>query len=546
MRFLQQVALGTRAALLAIACCSLAAQPALAARGGQLHLKIVDRDSKKPLVCRMHLSTAKGKPVLPPGIPSIADYLLIDGEATLRLPLGTYQFDVEHGPEYLVRHGQFTIGDDADDSQVVDLKRIADLSAEGWWSGDLDVEAITGFFPLALRADDLHVAEVVIASNAKSLGAPRRSPGVRKPPARPRQPQPGAAWEIAPGHFVRISAVGDFREGGAVLIAGLQKPLKLPAARAAEPSTTALLAEAQLLGRCWIDVVNPASLDLPIWLASGQVDSIELASSRLLRRGYSPLVGGRPFDRTMYPGKEGPAKWDEAIYYQLLNCGLQIPPTAGSGSGRNSNPVGYNRVYAKLDGPLTHEKWWDAVRAGRVVVTNGPLLRPSVEGHPPGHVFKADKGQRVELEIALTLSTQQHVEYLEVIQNGRLAHEVRLEAWSKAGGRLPKLVFDKSGWFLVRAITDAHETFRFASSGPYYVKIGYDNHVSKAAASQMLAWTEERIAELKLPKAKVPGANEANDREAKEPDSKASDKTPETYRWARKFWQDRVEHATAP
>ena len=33
-----------------------------------------------------------------------------------------------------------------------------------------------------------------------------------------------------------------------------------------------------------------------------------------------------------------------------------------------------------------------------------------------------------------------------------------------------KISFSRSGWFLVRAIADVAQTFRFASTGPFYVE----------------------------------------------------------------------------
>lgn len=36
----------------------------------------------------------------------------------------------------------------------------------------------------------------------------------------------------------------------------------------------------------------------------------------------------------------------------------------------------------------TWDAWWEGLREGKVVVTNGPL-RPKVNGQPPGHVFQA-------------------------------------------------------------------------------------------------------------------------------------------------------------
>jgi hypothetical protein len=95
----------------------------LAARGGQLQIAVIDRDSGKPLACRMHLKNSAGKPVKPEGIPLFwNDHFIVPGKIVLRLPLGKYTFDLERGPEYLTRHGEFQINDFADDTKQVDLK----------------------------------------------------------------------------------------------------------------------------------------------------------------------------------------------------------------------------------------------------------------------------------------------------------------------------------------------------------------------------------------------------------------------------------------
>lgn len=172
-------------------------------------------------------------------------------------------------------------------------------------------------------------------------------------------------------------------------------------------------------------------------------------------------------------------------------------PSAGSGSGVAPNPVGYNRVYVHLDGEFTYQKWFEGLKAGRVMVTNGPLIRPEVEDEMPGHVFHADAGQEVELEIGLTLSTRDKISYLEVVKDGRRVHEVRLADWEKLGGKLPPLRFQQSGWFLVRAVTDLPNTYRFASTGPYYVEIGYQPRISRGSAQFFLDWLDERAKKFK-------------------------------------------------
>ena len=92
-----------------------------------------------------------------------------------------------------------------------------------------------------------------------------------------------------------------------------------------------------------------------------------------------PKRGASPATPSRLPPPRGNGYWTQEIYYHILNCGLRIPPSAGSASGVLPNPVGYNRVYVHLDGPFAYEKWWEGLRAGRSFVTNGPLLRVHVE-----------------------------------------------------------------------------------------------------------------------------------------------------------------------
>ena len=237
------------------------------------------------------------------------------------------------------------------------------------------------------------------------------------------------------------------------------------------------------------------SWDLPIWIALGLVDSIELADGQLARSGVKPdEAGTRPRDASKFPGPAGVGRWTETVYYNLLNCGLRIPPTAGSSSGVSPSPIGYNRVYVHVDPPFSYEQWLTNLRAGQVVVTNGPLIRPNVGGELPGHVFQADAGQEVALEVGLTLSTRDPVSYLEIVENGRSVYEVRLDQWVEAKGKLPPLKFKESSWFVVRAVTDLGTTHRFASTGPYYVEIGYQPRISRAAVQFFLDWLEAREA----------------------------------------------------
>ncbi len=209
-----------------------------------------------------------------------------------------------------------------------------------------------------------------------------------------------------------------------------------------------------------------------------------------------------------------------------MDCGLRIPPSAGSGSGESPNPVGYNRVYVHVDGELTYEKWWQSLRAGEAFITNGPLMKPLVDGELPGHVFHADRGKKLELEIALTLSTRETITYLEIVKDGRVEQEIRFDEYAKSG-KLPPVRFDRSGWFLLRVTTDNHKTPRFAMTAPYYVEIGYERRISRSAAQFFLDWVYQRARQVKLD------------------DPKQQSETLQWHRKARDFWRDLVAKANA-
>ena len=139
---------------------------------------------------------------------------------------------------------------------------------------------------------------------------------------------------------------------------------------------------------------TPYAWNLPVWLADDKLDAIELIHRHSLRDGVVDNEDdGRPRDKTLFPGPRGNGRWSEAVYYHVLNCGLRMPPAAGSGSGANDNPVGTNRVYVYCGKEFSAAAWWEGLQAGRVFVTNGPLLRPLVEGEPPGYVFRLEPGQ---------------------------------------------------------------------------------------------------------------------------------------------------------
>ena len=84
------------------------------------------------------------------------------------------------------------------------------------------------------------------------------------------------------------------------------------------------------------------------------------------------------------------------------------------------------------------------------------------------------------------------VTYLEIVRDGRVENEVRLDKWKEMGGKLPPVKFTESGWFLVRAVTEQSKTYRYAMTAPYYVEIGEERRISRASAQFFVDWCHAR------------------------------------------------------
>lgn len=455
-----------------------------AAGGGELTLTVVDSQTGQPLPCRMHLRNEKNRPQRAAKTLFFHDHFVFAGTVKIKLPRGTYHFVIERGPEYLERTGYFVIENQAKDDKTVELRRACHMADEGWWSGDLHVHRVPKDIELLMLADDLHLAGVLAWTNQKNDWTTALAE------------QPVRTFD---GNRCYTFAGEDEPPGGTLLYFNLPEPLGIAGRAADDAATLDALFAARQVESSWIDVANATAPDLPLWLATGRIDSIGVCHDQMVRPEAGGDMRGKRLNERHAPGMLGAGNRTQQIYYHLLNCGLRIPPSAGSGSGEAPNPVGYNRVYVWLDkDPFDYDHWWRAFRAGRVVVTNGPLVRPVANGKPPGEVFEAAAGETVSLDVAVNVTVREKISYFELIKDGRVAASVRYEELAKTG-HFPPLEFDESGWCLVRAITDLEETYRFATSAPWYVEIGdTPRRISKESAQFFLNGLGERRQQLEV------------------------------------------------
>jgi hypothetical protein len=493
---------------------AVAAEVSRAADTPRLQFQVRD-ERGQPLPCQIYLKNDKGEPQRADK-PFWNDHFVCAGDVSLDLSAGEYDYAVERGPEYERITGTLALAEGRDQTLRVSLRPISRLREAGWYSADMHVHRPPAEVEAVLAAADLDFAPVITWWNQRNLWRDAELPDPVQ-----RQFDGRRVYHLMGGE--------DEREGGALLYFGLDRPLDITAKNREVPSPMTFVGRAREQDpHVWIDIEKPFWWDVPVWLASGKMNSIGIANNHQCRdRMYANEAWGRPRDAARLPEPLGNGFWTQEIYYHVLNSGLRIPPSAGSASGVLPNPVGYNRVYVQLDEEFNPNAWFRGLAAGRCFVTNGPLLVCRANGESPGAVFQRSAADPHRIKVEIDLTSWDHVPQIEVIYNGTVRTTVA-GTDQQAQKHSVELELPGDGWFLVRAITDQRRTFRFASTGPFYLETaGRAPPVSRASAQFFLDWVDERIERVKA------NVADAADREG----------VLQFHRQAREFWGARVAAA---
>jgi hypothetical protein len=158
-----------------------------------------------------------------------------------------------------------------------------------------------------------------------------------------------------------------------------------------------------------------------------------------------------------------------AVWYRLLNCGFRPAAAAGTDAMANyaslRGPVGMNRVYALTAGAEAQfgartTEWLAALRAGRTMATNGPLVGLTVEDQPPGSEIALANGGG-ELRYKGFLRSIVPIDHLELVMNGNVVRTIVLDRSRTRADFEGTLQVPESGWLLARAWNDAAQPLIF-------------------------------------------------------------------------------------
>jgi hypothetical protein len=137
------------------------------------------------------------------------------------------------------------------------------------------------------------------------------------------------------------------------------------------------------------------------------------------------------------------------LWYRLLNCGLKIPPTAGTDKMSNWVTVGANRVYAMIDGKFSYQGWINALNKGHTFISNSPFIFCSVSGKGPGEEINISKKGKVK--IVAEVWSQFPLNRLEIIANGNVVGEQIIEKGQHYARLALEIRAAESMWIAARA-----------------------------------------------------------------------------------------------
>jgi len=446
----------------------------LAGRSSAAELRIRVRDGRgQPIAVRLEVHGADGKMYQdagallsrPPGRPDTGSAYLrsfvVNGNASVNAPPGRYRVIAERGLEYdrVTREVALTEGTPAQvEIRIQPWIRMRD---RGWWSGDMHVHRTMEDTPLLLEAEDLNLGVVFTMWNRQNLWGERPLPRdwIRK---------------TGPSHWMTTNNAEDERGGGAWMLHGLSRALGLEklvregerTTESWDPPGIEFVREARRAKSGlfpWFDLEKPIWWETPVLMALERPDSMGLLNNHYDQYGmYDNEAWGRKRDVQRFAGPHGYSDYSLHLMYRYWNLGWLVTPSAGAASGVLPNPVGYNRMYVKLDGEFSVEKWYEGVRAGRVMVSNGPVV--FLDAKPP------TAGGRLRGKIEAV--SRDEIERVEIVANGKV-----VQTWRVEGRRFrSKVDLDVAAysWVAARVYAKNDLTVRLGHTSPIRLEGKWD------------------------------------------------------------------------
>ncbi len=461
---------------------------------GILTVRTRDRATHALTGSRVHLFAADGKAYAPANayarVGAQADHLFHHpGEFTVELPAGQAELDIVKGFEYWPQTLAVDVVPDAVTEITVELERMTDMAAQGWYSGSTHVHmnyggnlhnTLDNLIMMSEAEDQDLVLDQVANKDNRILDHQFFVPGGGKHPA------------STPDHLVVVGQ--EYRPPfyGHVFMFGMRTHLISPftmgyegtAIESLYPSNTDMLRLARAQGAT-VGYVHAFT---------GESDPLE-----------GTLGGGKGFMVDAALATTDAVEWSDAAragfypLYAVWNNGLRVTATGGEDSISNlqrSKLIASFRTYVHTGGAgMDMEAWFTALREGRAFVSSGPLVQLTINGQQPGEAvaLPIDGG---ELLLRGRVQSITPLETVFVVCNGDTVFEAELSDDRRAAAFTHSLPVAESGWCHLRAEGARSERFPLdvayaqAFTNPTWVTAGGRPPRNAAAADYGIQWVD--------------------------------------------------------
>ncbi len=453
------------------------------AAGARLRVKTFD-ESGQPAPVRLYVTAADGKCYVPRG--SQVFYYSLDpgagregffvasGEEEIALPAGRVRLVAMKGIEYNLEEVTLDVAANDTAEVAIHMKRWTNWNQQGWYTGENHFHAnYNGSYYQRppdsldwLQAEDLNAANMIVANSEGAFVHDKEFfKGTVDPESKPR-------FLLYWGQEYRNSD-----PLGHMAFLNIRKQVP--------PSFTSVIGsnspyDYPLNTMAAIEARKQGGLVVYVHPAAGNINDVMDTN---LGAKEAPLTAALGAMDAMDILPFGPAAYE--LWYRLLNAGFHIAP--GAGTDVFTNWRGINRIpggarqYVDVGSEFTWAKWIGRYRQGRAFVTNGPLLRFTVNGQGPGAVLR-ESHVRLVGEVMSRVPADQ----LELVQNGEVIA-------TAAGNRIEKEVtLGASAWFAMRVTGRAARGYGNelprAHSGPVYVELNGKPVLVREDVELMIRW----------------------------------------------------------
>lgn len=314
----------------------------------------------------------------------------VDGEARTSLAPGRYRLTATRGIEYRAETVELDVA--ASEVTRVELtpQRWIDMPALGWYSADdhLHITRVTpeddATIGTWMRAEDLHIANLLQMGTAEH-------------------------FDITPQYA--FGDAGVHRAQETLLVSGQEHP------------RTHVLGHTIILGaEAAIDRRDSYTVYRGFWEEAKRLGGAA---------GYAHWGTGQARDGLAIDAPSGLLSFIEVlqfdlphyeIWYEVLNLGTRIAPSAGTDFPCIPSIPGRERFYTRVEGPPERASWVEGVRRGRTFVTNGPMLELDVDGVGIGGDLRLESPRAVRIRGRVRFDpARDDVLRLELVRNGALA-----------------------------------------------------------------------------------------------------------------------------